>query len=36
MVPPVYIEDVDVRSLELLERGFHGKVKAFGAVAAEV
>ena len=32
IVPPVYVEEVDVRRAQLFERGFHGKVKRLGVV----
>ena len=32
VVPPVYVEKVDIRRTQLLERGFHGHVKGLGVV----
>ena len=32
VVPPVYIEKVNIRRAQLLERRFHGDVQGFGAV----
>ena len=32
VVPPVYVEKVDIRRTQLLERGFYGYVKRLGVV----